>query len=115
MAARRWLLLGCLFCLDHCSFSPRFLMRSGSPIQTKLLGYQKVHSVQFLHWHGLFTILVASILFAEPKSSVVTGLRAEDVTAFIKNNPDARNIVQKAIPGSDSFQVEYSPGLQRDD
>jgi hypothetical protein len=58
---------------------------------------------------GLFAILVSSVLNPNHEEArTFRGLREGDVTALIKNNPDARDIVQKQQTDSPpTFDVEF--------
>jgi hypothetical protein len=60
--------------------------------------------------------LVSSVLNPKPELRKFSGLREGDVTASIKNNPEARDIVQRQQTDSPpTFQGEvYSPPRQDD-
>jgi hypothetical protein len=65
---------------------------------------------------GLFAVLVASVLNPSPERRTFTGLREGDVTALIKNNPGARDIVQKQLTDSPAtFQVDFYSAPQQDE
>jgi hypothetical protein len=66
---------------------------------------------------GLFAILVSSVLNPESEVKTFSGLRQEDVTAFVQHNPDARDIVQTPEANSQppTFKLTFSSAQRQDD
>ena len=69
--------------------------------KTQALGMPEgsVRAMLALALLGLFAILASSVLI-QPDQRKSAGLQAADVTALIKNNPDAHDIVQIAEPAA---------------
>jgi hypothetical protein len=88
------------------------------PSQALGLPEGSVRALLALALLGLFAILVSSVLTPTPKTELrkFSGLREGDVTALIKNNPDARDIVQRQQTDSPpTFEVEFYSVPRQDD
>ncbi len=65
---------------------------------------------------GLFAILVSSVLNPKPEPRTEKGLREGDVAALVRNNPDARDIVQRQVADSPpTFDVTFNSAARQDD
>jgi IPT/TIG domain len=86
--------------------------------KTQALGLPEgsVRAMLALALLGLFAILAASVL-AKPEERKYSGLSADDVAALVKNNPDARDIVQMQEKDSQptTYTVVFHSPARQDD
>jgi len=110
-------LLGVVTLLGALLIFTALLNIIGLSDKTQALGLPEgsVRALLALALLGLFAIVAASILVVKTELRTATGLSSDDVAALIRNNPDARDIVQVPEKESAKYRVTFYSPVRPDD
>jgi hypothetical protein len=110
-------LLGVVTLLGALLIFTALLNVIGLSDKTQALGLPEgsVRALLALALLGLFAIVASYVLVVKTELRTATGLSSDDVAALIRNNPDARDIVQVPEKETAKYKVTFYSPVRPDD